>query len=107
MLDSPDVDDLIESFPVFLVSALLAEHLEAKHLGGFALGHATVRPSSEYIACYGCAPHADFRWLRLGDASRRSDAWLDREHHLCVSDAMMEVLREFRLDRCDIQRLPN
>jgi hypothetical protein len=33
------------------------------------------------------------------------DAWLDGEHRLCVSDRMMQVLRSYRLDRCDIEPL--
>jgi hypothetical protein len=49
VLDAPDADDPIESFPVFLVSASLAEALENADLTGFALEEATVRPSTKYI----------------------------------------------------------
>lgn len=50
VLDAPDSDDLIESFPVFLVSARLAERLDAAGVTGFVLEDAIVRPSTEYLA---------------------------------------------------------
>jgi hypothetical protein len=46
VLDAPDADDLIESFPVFLVSASLAGALENADLTGFALRHLVWMPGS-------------------------------------------------------------
>ena len=105
VLDSPDADDLIESFPVFLVSERLAARIGAAGLGGFRLEEARVRPSDEYLAGYGDVAHGQYRWLRIAKPQPGADAWLDDAHRLCVSDRLMEVLRSHRLDRCGVEAI--
>ena len=105
VLDAPGSDDLIESFPVFLVSATLAERLDTAGLGGFVLEDASVRPSAEYLAIHGDVPHGEYRWLRLQDRGSTADAWLDDGQRLCVSDRTMDVLRPYRLARCSVEPL--
>jgi hypothetical protein len=104
LLDAPTDDDLIESFPVFLVSDWLAERLVSARLEGFVLDDARVVPSREYKEVYGSAPHKSYRWLRLVP-SVTADSWLDQDYQLCVSDRMMDVLREGVLDGSDVTQL--
>jgi hypothetical protein len=105
ILDAPTEEDLIESFPVHLVSENMARLLTTAGLEGFALGEATVVPSREYVEVYGDAPHKDYRWLRVRP-SPRPDCWLDDESRLCVSDRMMGVLSRGVLDGCDVTKRP-
>ena len=105
LLDGPEADELIESFPVFLVSTALAERLSVEGLTGFALGQATVRPGAEYTAMYGDAAHPDYLWLRPDGSAPSEDAWLDHEYRLCVSDRMMSALQQHRIGRCAIEPL--
>jgi hypothetical protein len=74
-------------------------------LAGFQLDATRVRPSEEYLAARGDAPRPEYRWLRLKTGGAAApDAWLDDQHRVCVSDRMMAVLRDYRLDRCEIDR---
>ena len=83
--------------------AILAMRAE---LAGFHLDATRVRPSEEYLAARGDAPRPEYRWLRLKTGGAAApDAWLDDQHRLCVSDRMMAVLRDHRLDRCEIEPL--
>jgi len=99
VLDTPGTDDLIESFPVFLVSDELARELERANLTGFDLAEARVVPSLGYQDMYGDTPHKHYHWLKL-TPSVKPDSWLDEEHRLNVSDQMMEVLRRFERVEC-------
>src|SRR5215211_250252 len=101
VLDLPTDEDLIESFPVFLVSEELASALTAAGFRGFQLSDAQVRPSHEYLANHGEVPHKRYRWLRLMP-SRPSDCWLDAQYRLCVSDQMYFVIARHRIDGCDV-----
>jgi hypothetical protein len=83
VLDSPTTEDLIESFPVFLVSDELAEQLRGAGLDGFDLAPAQVVRSREYVEAYGNAPHKQYQWLRPRPADA-ADCWLDETYRLCV-----------------------
>jgi len=104
VLDTPRAADLIESFPVYLVSHELARELVDAKLSGFSLDEARVVPSLEYLAAYGDTPHKQYRRLRL-IPSAEADCWLDERHLLHVSDRMMEVLQRFDLTYADIERV--
>lgn len=103
VLDAPDADDLIESFPVFLVSEKLAERLDKARLTGFVLADASVRPSAEYLALHGDVGHSEYRWMQLQDRDSPADAWLDDGQRLCVSDRTLNLLRRYRIARCAIE----
>jgi hypothetical protein len=103
VLDFPTEEDLIESFPVFLVSDKLAAALTAANLNGFRLDHAEVRTSDQYGLWRGNVPHKRYRWLRP-DLSGSADCWVDEQHRLCVSDRMYAVISSHRIDRCDVTK---
>lgn len=100
LLDAPVEADLIESFPVFLISVALAEALTSAGLSGFELEDARVLPSLEYREAFDEAPHKEYRRLCPSDGEA-ADSWLDKQFRLCVSDRMMDVLERFDLSGCD------
>jgi hypothetical protein len=81
LLDSADADDLIESFPAYLVSESLAARLAA--IDGLRFERATVAPGDHYAELSGDAPHKAYVRLLV---THGPDAWLDDELRLCVSD---------------------
>jgi hypothetical protein len=103
VLDLPTEEDLIESFPVFLVSEELAAALTAANFGGFRLDDAEVRKSDQYALWRGDLPHKRYRWLRPA-SSASADCWLDEHNRLCVSDRMYAVVASHRIDRCVVRK---
>jgi hypothetical protein len=101
VLDFPDADDLIQAHPVYLVSARMAGMLEAAQLDGFTLEDALVVLNDQYRELYGDARHPEYRWLRL-QSTPNADCWLNDELRLCVSDRMMSVLSQGKLDDCEV-----
>jgi hypothetical protein len=96
VLDHPDTDDLIESFPVYLVSERLAARLS--EFPGLGFEPVDVRPGDNYLELHGDVPHT--RYVRLLPGGE--DAWLGDDLLLCVSDRLA-VLRDFDLGRCDAE----
>ncbi|GAA3357804.1 hypothetical protein [Saccharopolyspora gregorii] len=99
-------DDLIERFPVLLVTDRLAAALEASGLGSFQLRDVeiTVEPEgSELIEELGLGALPALRWLNVTGAAGRDDIGTDAQASLVVSDAALAVLREFNLDGSDIE----
>jgi hypothetical protein len=104
VLDAPVPDDLIESFPVFLVAEDLAYRLKAAGLDGFTVAAALVTPSPEYVELHPGAPTRAYRWLQVSGGPA-ADCWLASDHRLCVSDRMMLVLETADLTNCGVERL--
>jgi hypothetical protein len=104
VVDLPTDEDLIQSFPVFLVSDDLAGALTAANLTGFRLDNADVRASDQYgVFGGGDVPLKQYRWLRL-DSSDPADCWLDERFRLCVSDEMYAVISSHRIERCEVTK---
>ena len=99
VLDAPYGDDLIESFPVYLVSVGLAARLDASELTGFALARATAVAGDGYRAAYGDVPHKAYRWLQV-IGGRHDDCRLTADYRLWVSPRMMDVLAASDLGHC-------
>lgn len=104
VLDAPTGEDMIESFPVFLVSEALGSALRAAGFDGFSLDDVETVPSGEYTAVHGQGPHKEYRWLRV-EASKSADCWLDENYRLCVSDRMYAVISRYEIGRCGVTRL--
>jgi hypothetical protein len=105
VLDTPTTADLIESFPVYLVSRQLADQLTAAGLVGFRFDDVEVLASDGYADAHGDAPHKEYRWLRPDPGARGADVWIGDDLGLCVSDRMMTVLERADLRGCDIEAL--
>ena len=105
VLDGPDTDDLVQSFPVFLVTIRLGRVLLAADLTGFSLAEASVRPGDGYTDAFGEAPHRRFSWLQVRGVASQDDCWLDSTHLLCVSARMMDRLQGANLSNCTIEEV--
>jgi len=105
-LDYPDADELIQSFPVFLISERLGSRLQAAGLTGFTLTGARVRPSDNYLAVHGDAPHPHYLWMQVAGVAGEADCWLDDSLMVCVSDRMMTILEAVGLSDCSVEKLP-
>lgn len=105
VLDQPESDELITSFPVFLVSEQLGSRIKKADLDGFKLAKASIGTSDNYRELYGKARHRDYRWLHVTGTAGRSDFWLDESFNLCVSDRAMAILEAGVLSECQVEKV--
>jgi hypothetical protein len=103
-LDTADADDLIESFPVYLVSDALANELAASGFTGFRLADAEVVAGGAYLEAGEPLPPPSFRWLKVGRDSA-ADFSVRGDHLLVVSDRAYSALSRWKLKRCDVHRV--
>lgn len=107
VLDQPDADEFIQSFPVFLVSTNLGSRLQNAGLTGFELSGAIVRPSDNYLAIYGDVPLPQYLWLQVTGTAEETDCWLDESLQVCVSDRMMAIMELVTLSDCLVEPVPS
>lgn len=92
-------DDLLESFPCFLISPEAAAALTAAGMRSFALADAliTLEPQMEDLYDHRVLT---FRWLQPTGQPGVDDIALDERAHLIVSENAWNVLSTFSIAHC-------
>lgn len=95
-------DDIIESFPCYLVTPRLATDLEASSLTGFRLAAAQVTLSEE-AAEFGVSEVPAFRWLVVSGRPGKDDFGVRANGQAVISEGALQALQARSLDNCDIE----
>lgn len=94
-------DDLLETFPCFVVTDRLAQAIKTSGLTGCELGPVEVVKSEDFEELQPDRELPDFhRLFVLGDAGK-DDFSIDNQR-LRVSDAALAVLGQFDMGHCDV-----
>jgi hypothetical protein len=95
-------DDLLESFPCFLISPQAALALRSAHVTGFADREAEITLGADVEGVVDLQL-TNFRWLTPTGVPGVDDLAVDRSATLIVSDQVLEILHSFHLSNCDIE----
>ena len=98
-------DDILESFPCYLVSERCAAALGAAGLSGYELDSVIVTASETFRELYDYHSLPKFHWFRPNGKAGVDDFWLAPDNRLAVSETALAVLRAFKLDHCDVEEV--
>lgn len=100
-------DDIVESFPVFIVSSRLAQAIEQEALSGaeFDQVKVTKDPQFEHFFPDVAASLPQWRWLRPMGVAHVSDFWQQPDGALAVSERALAVLRRFAIEHSYVEEL--
>ncbi|MGR5062042.1 hypothetical protein [Photobacterium sp. DNB22_13_2] len=95
-------DDLLESFPCFLVSESLATALVASQLSGYNLAAMELSSSDIFqeLQPECCLP--SFSWLQITGDNGKDDFSVSEKGMLLVSRKAMQLLQKFQLTNAEI-----
>lgn len=96
-------DDLVESFPCFLITDTLSEALLAGNFSGFQVGDAEVTSSPKFKQMHPNRRLPRFRWLKIVGKQNSADFWIENDQSLAVSSAAYAFLKKFKLDHCQVR----
>lgn len=96
-------DDLLESFPCFVVTARLAERIDASDLVGATLDSLELSIHPEADELFASRELPKFRWLRVSGEGGVADWGLAEDGRLVVSDRAMAILSDVQLKHCDVE----
>ena len=98
-------NDLMESHPVYLVTTALADALRASTLTGFAL-EADIEVTVDENVQEGLEPDwpvPDIEWLQVSGVAGSADFGTNEPStRLVVSEEALALLRQFKIDDCEI-----
>jgi putative NADH-flavin reductase len=95
-------DDLLTTFPVFVVTRRLAAALEQSRLTGFQLDDVTISVGDTWRQLYPTRPAPQCRWLKVTGNAGTEDFGLTELAHLVASERALELLRGFTLQHCEV-----
>ena len=100
-------DDLVESFPVFIVSDRLAQAIQHEALSGVELDTVKVTKDPQFDHFFPEAARSlpDWKWLRPNGHPHVTDFWQQDDGALVVSERALSVLRRFNVGHCEIEEL--
>ena len=95
-------DELLESFPIFLVSEALGHAMNVASLTGFVLAPVKVSLTEEYLEMQPEVELPPFVWLQVTGVAGESDIGLSPKHLLVASERAMDVLRAHAVNHCTV-----
>lgn len=96
-------DDLVECFPCFVATEKLCDALESANLTGYRVEELEMSVGDEMSELHPEVELPRFKWLALQEGGPQGDLSTDEGHNLLVSERAMNVLKQFRLDQCDVE----
>jgi len=95
-------DDLIESFPCFVVTDRCRRALEQSPLTGFHFAEVKVSKTAQFDELYPGRPLPVFWWLQVSGEACRDDFGLVSDGRLVASEAALRLLSTLNLAHCDV-----
>lgn len=96
-------DDLIESFPCFIVTERLAVHLSESGLSGFQFRPTEVKPSEMFGELYPGRLLPTFRWLHVTGRAGLDDFGTTANARLVISSLARQCLAQFCVEQATFQ----
>ncbi len=101
----PVDDDLIEAFPCFIVTDQMKHLIEGAKGSGCSFGIVKVSTSEEFEEweqLHSPRTLPQFSWLMVRGIAQRDDVGTSAMGSLIVSERILQVMQQCRLDNCDI-----
>ena len=95
-------DEILESFPCFIVTAELRKALETCAVTGCNFHGATISASPEFHEMYPNRRLPAFDWLKVYGTAGKDDFGLTTDGRLVISNAALAILQRFRMEHCAI-----
>ena len=95
-------DPLLEALCTFIVTDALKEALIEARASGVAFGDVEVTKSGIFLDMNGDRPLPAFSWLQITGRAGKDDFGLSSSRRLVVSERMMNLLKAFGLNHCEV-----
>jgi len=102
--DNWNGDDLLESFPCFIVNHRLAAEIKQSNLTGHEIRSLAVSTSDTFEELQPNRVLPEFKWLHITGVVDKDDFALGSDYKLVVSDKAYRILKKYNLVGCKIEK---
>lgn len=97
-------DEILESFPCFIITQDLANTLIAADLTGFKIADCSVTKSEMFKELYPNARLPQYKWLKILGCEGKDDFFINHLNILTVTNKALTKLKKHSFESCKITR---
>lgn len=98
-------NDILESFPCYIVTEKLRKGLEREKLTGISFDEVIVSKSETFLELYPNKELPSFFWAKINGESNRDDFFITEKNGLAISERAYSLLKNYNIDQADIEDL--
>ncbi|MBP1167888.1 MULTISPECIES: hypothetical protein [unclassified Chryseobacterium] len=98
-------DDILESFPCYIVTEKLRKGLEHEKLTGISFDAVIISKSETFLELYPNKELPNFFWAKINGESNRDDFFITEKNGLAISEKAYSLLKNYNIDQADIEDL--
>ncbi len=96
-------DDLLETFPCYIITEQLKDEIDSTGLSGCQFYGVEVTKSDQFDELYPGKELPGFYWLKINGKAGKEDFGIADDHRLVVSEKTMLILKKNNIDQADIE----
>ncbi|CAI8733253.1 hypothetical protein [Chryseobacterium sp. IT-36CA2] len=98
-------NDILESFPCYIVTEKLRKGIETEKLTGIIFDEVIISKSETFLELYPSKELPTFFWAKISGESNRDDFFITKKNTLTVSERAYLLLKNYNIDQADIEDL--
>ena len=96
-------DDILETFPCYIVTDRLRQEIEKLALTGVSFDNTVVSTSETFEKLYPSRILPKFYWLKVLGTPRKDDFGMAEDYKLMISDTVFTMLKNFNVSNASFQ----
>jgi len=97
-----DGDDILETFPCYIVTEKLRNSIEINNFTGYEFADVTVDTSENFKDIYSNVKLPKFYWLKVNGIVCKDDFGISQDNRLVVSESFKKILEDHVTENCEI-----
>ena len=98
-------DDILESFPCYIVTESLRKGIENEQLTGIAFNEVLISKSETFLELYPNRELPNFFWAKINGESNKDDFFIIEKKGLAVSERAYLLLQKYNTNNADFEDL--
>lgn len=98
-------DDILESFPCYIVTEVLRKGIESERLTGITFDEVYISKSENFTEIYPDKQLPIFFWAKINGEQNKDDFFITNKNILAISDKAYLLFKNYNIDNADIEDL--
>ncbi|PZU26013.1 MULTISPECIES: hypothetical protein [Sphingobacterium] len=98
-------DDILESFPCYIMTERLKRTIESENLSGITFDDVLISKSETFLDLYPDKELPTFFWAKINGEDYQDDFFITEQNGLAISEKAYSLFQKFNIDQADFEEL--